>query len=167
MQTTLFFDSFSFFVFVNFVILILIFFYCIANSTILVSPATATLTNPCFDKPFIAASHFLPLRSDFIFKTPKSILLSLDFNKSIINFSGSELHIINCDLIDISTDEFLGVLEKLVNLKKLVIIDMKRRFKDIAYNNIFFDKLPLLEIFMTDKDVVANSKSVKIIYSDN
>lgn len=87
--------------------------------------------------------------------------------KSIINFSGSELHIINCDLLDISTDEFLGVLEKLVNLKKLVIIDMKRRFKDITYNDIFFDKLPLLEIFMTDKDVLANSKSVKIIYSDN
>ena len=41
------------------------------NSTVLFSPSTTTFVKPCFAKPFIAASHFLPLKADLSLSCPK------------------------------------------------------------------------------------------------
>lgn len=62
--------------------------YFYPKATILFSPSTTTLVKPCLAKPFMAASHFLPLNAAFSFNVPIGWLFSFS-NRLTMNFSSS------------------------------------------------------------------------------
>lgn len=83
----------------------------------------------------------------------------------IANFTGNQLHIINCDIANVSTGQFLHIIEKLSKLKILAILGMKSRFPDLKFRSNFFDKLPSITNFFTDQGIDVDCKSgAKITY---
>ena len=95
--------------------------------------------------PFIYIEEVLQMRCD-ILTLAYGEIINFDLLR---NFKGTQLHIINCTIPDISEEDFLSCIETLTNLTTLAIYFNTGSFAKIKFGRTFFKKLKSLKTFVT------------------
>jgi hypothetical protein len=95
---------------------------------------------------YIDIEEVLQMRCDILTLAANVEIINFDLLR---NFKGTQLHIINCTIPDISEEDFLSCIETLTNLTTLAIYFNTGLFPKIKFRRSFFKNLKSLKTFVT------------------